>query len=142
MIAKCPKPAKDNEKWRRQVRFNDKGNRACNNGKNNDDHKIYASMARMSSNNERKSEEYGDSSLLTNWTLDSGATCHMTPEVSDFIPGSSEDTDKYIEVADGHHVTAKKKGQARIKICDDNGENLIATLYNVLLAPDLCNRLF
>ena len=35
--------------------------------------------------------------------------CHMTPEVSDFIPGSLEDTDKYIGVADGHSVTAKQK---------------------------------
>ena len=25
---------------------------------------------------------------------------------------------------------------------DDNGENFIATLYNVLLEPDLCDRLF
>ena len=25
-------------------------------------------------------------------------------------------TDKYIEVADGHHVTAKKKGQVQIKM--------------------------
>ena len=25
---------------------------------------------------------------------------------------------------------------------NDNGETLIATLYNVLLTPDLCNRLF
>ena len=33
MIAKFPKPPKDNEKWRKQVRFNEKGNRACNNGK-------------------------------------------------------------------------------------------------------------
>ena len=54
----------------------------------NDDHKIYASMARMSSDDERKSGEYGDSSQLTNWILDSGATCHMTPEVTDFITGS------------------------------------------------------
>ena len=69
-------------------------------------------MARMSSNDECSSEKYGDSSQLTNWILDSGATCHMTPEVLDFIPGSLEDTDKYIEVADGHHVTAKQKGQA------------------------------
>ena len=33
----------------------------------------------------------------------------MTLEVSDFIPGSLEDMDKYIEVADGHHITAEKK---------------------------------
>ena len=66
----------------------------------------------------------------------------MTPEVSDFIPGSLEDTDKYIEVSDGHHVTAKQKGQVRIKMCDNHGDPLIAMLHNILLAPDLCDRLF
>ena len=66
----------------------------------------------------------------------------MTPEVSNFIPVTLEDTDKYIEVADGHHVMAKQKGQVRIQICDDNGKTFITTLYNVILATDLCNRLF
>ena len=68
--------------------------------------------------------------------------CDMTPEVLDFIPGSLEDTYKYIEVADGHHIMAKQKGQEGIQMCDDNGRKFIATLYNVLLAPDLCDRLF
>ena len=27
-------------------------------------------------------------------------------------------------------------------MCDNNGNPFIATLYNILLAPDLCNRLF
>ena len=71
-------------------------------------------MARMSSDNKRESKDYGDSLQLTNWILDSGATCHMTPEVTDFIPVSLEDTDKFIEVADGHHVTAKQKGSVGI----------------------------
>ena len=66
----------------------------------------------------------------------------MTPEVSDFIPGSLKDMDKYIEVTDGHHVTAKQKGQVQIQMCDDTGKSFIATLHNVLLAPDLCDRLF
>ena len=66
----------------------------------------------------------------------------MTLEVTDFIPGSLEDTDKFIEVADGHHVTAKQKGSVRIQMFDDNRETFIATLYNILLAPDLCDRLF
>ena len=66
----------------------------------------------------------------------------MTPEISDFIPGSLEYTDKYIEVADGHHITAKQKGSVRIQICDDNGKKFVATLYNVLLAPDLCTGYF
>ena len=63
----------------------------------------------MSSDDERKSVKYGDSLQLTNWIVDSEATCHMTPEVSDFITGSLEDTDKYIEFTDRHHVTAKKR---------------------------------
>ena len=88
MIAKCPKPLKDNEKRRKQVLFNEKGNRACDNGENNSDQKIYVSMTRMSGNDECPSENFGDSSQLTNWILDSGATCHMTLKVSDFIPGS------------------------------------------------------
>ena len=96
----------------------------------------------MSNNEKCPSGNYGDSSQLTNWILDSGATCHMTPEVSDFIPGSLEDTDKYIQVADGHHVTAKQKDQIRIKMCDDHGDPFITTLHNVLLAPYLWDRLF
>ena len=99
-------------------------------------------MARMSNDDVSKSKDYGNSSQLTNWILDSGATCHMTPEVTDFITGSLEDTDKFIEVADGHHVTAKQKGSVRIQMFENNGETFIVTLYNVLLAPDLCDRLF
>ena len=68
-------------------------------------------MARMSSDDKRENKDYGDRSQLTNCILDSGVTCPMTPEVTDFIPGSLEDRDKFIEVADRHHVTAKKKVQ-------------------------------
>ena len=64
-------------------------------------------MARMSGNDECPGGSFGDSLLLTNWILDSGETCHMMPEISYFVPGSLEDTDKHIEVADGHHVMAK-----------------------------------
>ena len=60
-------PPRENEKRRKQVRFNDKVNCACDNDKDNDDHKIYESMACMSSDDERKSVKYGDSSQLTNW---------------------------------------------------------------------------
>ena len=50
--------------------------------------------------------------------------------------------DKHIEVADKHHIMEKQKGQARIKMCDDDGDTFIATLHNVFLAPDICDRLF
>ena len=75
-------------------------------------------MACMSVNDECPSGNFGDISKWTNWILYSGATYHMTPEVSDFIPGSFEDTDKNIEVADVHLVTTKQKVQVIINICD------------------------
>ena len=71
---------------------------------------MYTSMARMSNNEENPRINYGDILQLTNWILDSGVTCHMTPKVSDFIPGSLAETDKYIKVADGNFVTAKQTG--------------------------------
>ena len=40
--------------------------------------------------------------------LDSGATGHMTPEISDFILGLLLETDKYIEIEDGNFVTDNK----------------------------------
>ena len=66
MIAKCPKQPEDSEKRRKSVRFNEKGNRACDNGEDDNGHKIYTYMARISSDDERESKEYGDISQLTN----------------------------------------------------------------------------
>ena len=77
-------------------------------------------MALMSGNNESPSRDLSDSLLLTNWILDSVATCHMTPQILDFIPGLLEDTDKHIKFTDRHHVMAKQKGQVQIKMWDDN----------------------
>ena len=79
LIAKFLKPPKDNEKWKKKLIFNEKGNCACDNNENNSDQKIYASMARMSGNDECPSRDFGDSSQLTNCILDSRATCPMTP---------------------------------------------------------------
>ena len=95
------------------------------------------SMAEISGNGEIPIRDFCDSSQLTNWILDSGATCHMTPQVSYFIPGSLEDTDIYIEVADEHRIKAKQKGKFQTKMCGDNRDTFIATVHNVLVAPDL-----
>ena len=48
----------------------------------------------MSGNDKISSKYFGDSSQLTNCILDSGAMCHMKPQVSGFIPYSLEDTYK------------------------------------------------
>ena len=65
MIAKCPYPPKVNEKRKKQVCFNEKGNRECNNGENNSYQKIYAPLARMSGNDECPRGKFGDNSQLT-----------------------------------------------------------------------------
>ena len=96
----------------------------------------------MPGNVKISSRYFGDILQSTNLIFDSGAMCHMTPQVSDFIPGSLEDTDKYIEVANGNHITAKQKGQVKIKIYDNNGYYFVTTLHNILLAPDICDGLF
>ena len=69
--------------------------------------KIYVSMSQISSNIEIPRRDFGHSLQLTNWILDSGATCHMTPDISDYVPGSLVETYKYIEVVNGHYLTAK-----------------------------------
>ena len=43
---------------------------------------------------------------------------------------------------DGYHTTVKQRVQSQIKMCDNNRDNFIATLYNDLWAPDIGNRLF
>ena len=67
----------------------------------------------MSGNDESSSRYFGDSLQFPSLILYPGATCYMTPQVYDFIPGSLEDIDKYIGVADGHCVTAKKKDRLK-----------------------------
>ena len=37
---------------------------------------------------------------------------------------------------------AKQKGQLQRKMCDDNGDTFIAILNKLILAPDLCNKLY
>ena len=79
------KPPKENEKRRKKVRFSERDNcesqKERDNGDNKNKQKLYASMAPMSDNDESPSWDVGESSQLTNWILDSGATCHMTPQV-------------------------------------------------------------
>ena len=45
------------------------------------------------------------------------------------------ETDKYIEVADGHFIAAKKTREVQIKIRDENGKPFIVTLENLTYLP-------
>ena len=72
--------------------------------------KLYAYMLHIYSNAESPGRNDGDSSQLTNWILDSGDTCKMTPDISYFIPHLLMETYKYIKVVDGQLFTAKQTG--------------------------------
>ena len=102
-------------------------------------------MARMYDNYEFPSRYFGDSSQLTNWILDSGATCHMKPQVSDLFQVCYTiwiNILKFRTDITSRKCHRKKKVQVRIKTCDNSRDTFIATLHNVLLAPDLCDGLF
>ena len=71
--------------------FYEKVNHACDNNKNINDRNIYAAMARMSDYDKCPGRNFGGGLQFTNWILDSGATCHMMPAVSDYISGSLYD---------------------------------------------------
>ena len=45
-------------------------------------------MVLMAGNDKSSNRYFGDSLQLTYWILNSGATCNMTPNDSDFIPVS------------------------------------------------------
>ena len=66
----------------------------------------------MYGNDECPSEFFCNSSQLIYSILDSREICHMIPEFSNFVPASLENTDRQIEMEDGHHVTAGGKGKA------------------------------
>ena len=64
----------------------------------------------MSSNVESPRRDFDDSLYLTNSILDSGVTCHMTPEISDFVPVSLVETDTYVEFSGGKKFIVKQIG--------------------------------
>ena len=72
LVAKYPKPPRENEKWRNQVHFNYKRViMHATTTKNNSDQNIYACLERIYANDECTSGHFGDSLQLTNWVLDS-----------------------------------------------------------------------
>ena len=70
-------------------------------------------MAHMSTNAESHRRNYGENSQLTYLILDSGASYHITPEISNFIPDSSVETNKYIEVSEGN--SSQQNRQRKLK---------------------------
>ena len=78
-------------------------------------------MVCMSFHLQRQGRYFGDSLQLTNLSLDSGATCHMTPEIYNCVPESLVEMDKCIEFLDGNLIIEKQIGEVKINICVNIG---------------------
>ena len=65
-------------------------------------------MARMSSNAEITRRDFGDRLQLTNWVLDSGATCHMTSEMSYFYRAHGWKRINRLKLHIGNFIIAKQ----------------------------------
>jgi len=77
-----------------------------------------------------------------NWLLDSGATSHFTPYLSDLFDLEHLEEPIYIQTADGTKLKAYLKGKVRIKYVTDENVNVILTLQRVLYVPEMKSRLF
>ena len=80
-------------------------------------------------------------SPISSWLIDSGASNHMTPVLSDLIADVTPCT-QLVQVANGVIIPAPKKGTARIRLFDINGLAPVDVLLaNVLYTPGLNRRL-
>jgi transposase InsO family protein len=86
-------------------------------------------------------EEIGNPADLNNYLPDSGATQHMTPRLADLVD-AVEGQNLGVEVADGHIIKCTMTGKIKIRMLDDNGEDLEVTLTDVMYVPGLSRRLF
>jgi hypothetical protein len=83
----------------------------------------------------------GSPSDLTNWLVDTGATSHMPPSLTDL---TYVENGPYlsVEVYDGPTVPCKGKCIATLNITDDDGDSITLVLQNVIYAPGLTRGLF
>jgi hypothetical protein len=85
--------------------------------------------------------EIGDPRDLNNYLPDSGATQHMTLQLADLVD-AVEGQNLGMEVADRHVIKCTTTGKIKVKMLDDNGDQLEVTLADVMYVPGLSRRLF
>jgi hypothetical protein len=85
--------------------------------------------------------EIGDPSNLNNYLPDSGVTQHMTPHLADLVD-AVEGQNLGVEVADSHVIKCTTKGKTKVRMLDDNGDQLELMLMDVMYIPGLSRWLF
>lgn len=82
----------------------------------------------------------GGSKSLSNWIVDSGATCHICNDISQFVSLSTLDKPMDITVGDGISLKAIKQGVVEVKV-KLQGKERKCVLYDVLHVPELSYNL-
>ena len=77
--------------------------------------------------------------MFRDFLLDSGATSHFTPHLSDLHDAVPYNTN--VHLADSSTVRSKMKGKVTIKFIADKGHECSLTLQRVLYVPGLDKRL-
>jgi hypothetical protein len=85
--------------------------------------------------------EIGDPCNLNNYLPDSGATQHMTPHLADLVD-AVKGQNLGVEVADSHVIKCTTTGKIKVRMLDDNGEQLDVTLMDIMYVPGLSQWLF
>ena len=84
----------------------------------------------------------GESKSLSNWIVDSGATCHICNNDSQFLNLNSLEKPMDITLGDGHSLKATKQGVVEIAVKTPNGKERKCVLHDVIHVPDLSYNLF
>ena len=81
----------------------------------------------------------GACNVKKRWIIDSGATCHMCNDKTDFTDFVEQDTD--VILGDGHHLKAEGSGTITLEVDKSDRKQETCTLKDVLYVPDLSYNL-
>ena len=86
--------------------------------------------------------KHGSCTIISNWVIDSGASAHMSPFLSDFVHGKMVSVSKIVQVADEYETPCNHKGQTHpLQMTSNNGKTVTAKMEHVLYVPTLNQHL-
>ncbi|CAN0481330.1 unnamed protein product, partial [Discosporangium mesarthrocarpum] len=76
------------------------------------------------------------------WIADSGATWHMTNDITGMYDFVSNTEDTFVEAANGNKCAVKGKGTLKVVFKNKSGTDIHTILHNVMYIPGLKHNLF
>ncbi|CAM9782040.1 unnamed protein product, partial [Discosporangium mesarthrocarpum] len=76
------------------------------------------------------------------WIADTGATWHMTNDITGMYDFGSNTEDTFVEAANGNKCAVKGKGTLKVVCKKKSGTDIHTILHNVMYIPGLKHNLF